>query len=129
MRSGILVSSQTTEYRLDQSHEHKAQQLARLGYLLLFFGALFGFTALVGAIISHSRLREITSTVERSHLIFQLYAFWFIVVILIGTLLFANNLIATGLSAALAIWLTTLIYGTTLLLRQLPVPLFSNSHS
>lgn len=97
----------------------KTWRLAALGYLLFFLGVLFGVTAVVGAILSHTLFRKTTQTFARSHLTLQLIAFWVIVGLISGVVLFKDTPVAAWLgTAALAVWLSTVCFGAILLVKQ-----------
>jgi len=110
---------------LTNAHTRPAQRLAVLGYLMLFLGVFFGITALMGAIISHMRIDQTRGTIAHSHMVFQLAAFWIIVLLAAGVMFFAKSAVATWcLMAGIAVWLFTLLTGSAILCRRQAIPFF-----
>ncbi len=95
------------------------RQLARLGYLLFALGILFGITAVMGAIISHSKYRSVTNAAVRKHLRLQLVSFWCMALLLATAIWQWPGALASALAAtALGIWLGTWTIGLLKLERQ-----------
>jgi len=66
-------------------HEKKMRDLAWLGLLLQAFGVMFGITALIGMLISSTKLEEAKGSIYRSHLIWQIVTFWLAVLAVLGS--------------------------------------------
>ena len=94
-------------------------QLVTLGYLLYALGILFGITAIMGAIISHSRYHRVESPVARLHLRVQLISFWLASLLLAIALWRWPSDTATGVMvAAVAVWISTWSIGLLQLRRS-----------
>jgi len=65
--------------------EEKLRNLAWLGLLLQAFGVMFGVTALMGMLISSTKLKEADGSIYRSHLIWQIVTFWLGAIAAIGS--------------------------------------------
>ncbi|MEE9334864.1 MAG: hypothetical protein V3U65_12325 [Granulosicoccaceae bacterium] len=56
--------------------EAKSRSLAWLGLLLQVFGVMFGVTALIGMLISATKIKESEGSIYQSHLKWQIVTFW-----------------------------------------------------
>ena len=65
--------------------EAKLRSLAWLGLLLQVFGVMFGITALIGMLISSTKLKEAKGSIYHSHLVWQIVTFWLGVIAIIGS--------------------------------------------
>ncbi len=63
-----------------KKRDQDLRNLAWLGLLLQGLGAMFGVTALIGMLISASKLKEAKGTIYESHLRWQIVTFWLAVV-------------------------------------------------
>jgi len=59
-----------------KAREAKSRSLAWLGLLLQVFGVMFGITALIGMLISATKIKETDGTIYQSHLKWQIVTFW-----------------------------------------------------
>ncbi len=97
------------------------RQLARLGYLLYALGILFGITAIIGALVSHSKFHRVESPLARAHLRLQLISFWLVLLLLAMTLWLWPQATARGLfAAAVVVWFATWSLGLVWLGRRAP---------
>ena len=65
--------------------EAKLRSLAWLGLLLQVFGVMFGITALIGMLISSTKLKEAKGSIYESHLVWQIVTFWLGVIVALGS--------------------------------------------
>lgn len=65
-----------TRSPLGDATQRNARQLALLGILLQALHVLFGFTAIIGVIITQTRIDSTRETIYYSHLQWQFVTFW-----------------------------------------------------
>ncbi len=86
---------------------------AGLVYCLWLLGILFGITAIIGVIISHSNLKKARDTHAYSHFVWQICSFWIVFIGLAVTLVFwPSSLSAVFLVSSFFIWLFSGLFGS-----------------
>lgn len=94
-------------------------QLATLGYWLYGLGILFGITAIIGMVISHTRIASVAGSHQHRHLLVQLGSFWLVATLTATCLwLWPASEWRVVAGAAGLIWLATWSVGGWLLYRQ-----------
>ncbi len=105
------------------SPTEKSYKLVVLGYWLFFLGILFGITALIGVLINHTNYQQSQDTYLRSHLLWQIIAFWSLLAMAaIAALLWPSAIASVLLFTGIICWLTTLIAGIYFLRHQRGIP-------
>lgn len=74
-----------------KAREAKSRSLAWLGLLLQVFGVMFGVTALIGMLISATKIKETEGSIYQSHLKWQIVTFWLGAIAAIGSYLIYSN--------------------------------------
>ncbi len=95
------------------------RKLVTLGYLLFALGALFGITAVIGAIVTHSKIASVENSQSRWHLRAQLSAFWLLAAMLaIAAWQWPNSVAKPVIVVAVALWAITWLAGFWLLGKE-----------
>jgi len=58
------------------TNDYHARQLAILGVLLQILHPLFGITAIIGMLVTHTKIQDSKGTIYHSQLRWQLVTFW-----------------------------------------------------
>ena len=74
------------------SESREEHRLILLGYLLQTFGAVFGVTLIIGALINHIRCPHLRDPLYRAHCRWQIVTFWLTLVATAIALLSATSL-------------------------------------
>lgn len=103
----------------------KTKNLAKLGYLLQFLGALFLITAVIGVLINHTRYAEVRGSDAQSHFLWQIQTFWACVIAGSVAISLSHYTVGQYLMITTALWYYYRVFkGFWALHKNRPAPKF-----
>ncbi len=106
-----------------------AHRTAGLVYCLWLLGILFGVTAVIGVIISHTHLAKARDTHAYSHFIWQICSFWLVLAGVVATVILWPHTAAKVLAiGCFFVWLFSGLFGSWYLSKSKRVRVFDHKH-
>ncbi len=103
----------------------RTKNLVKLGYLLQLLGVLFFITAVIGALINHTRSATLQGTEAESHFRWQIQTFWATVFAGVIAISLINYSVGQYLILTTALWFYYRVFkGFWALHKNRPAPKF-----